>query len=126
MVNRLNDESSPYLRGHTNDPGVISVGGDDALNMAKELDRPVFLSIGYSSCHWCHRMNEDCFMGTEVGSLMNNSFINIKVDREERPDLESYFMRASMLMTGTGGWPLNIIMTYDCGPFFAATNIPKK
>jgi len=126
MVNRLNEESSPYLREHANNPVEWYPWGDEAFNMAKELDRPIFLSIGYSSCHWCHRMNEDCFMDTEVASLMNNSFINVKVDREERPDLDSYFMKASLLMTSTGGWPLNIIMTYDCRPFFAATYIPKN
>ncbi|MEM0123806.1 MAG: thioredoxin domain-containing protein [Conexivisphaerales archaeon] len=126
MVNRLNMEGSPYLRMHANNPVDWYPWGDEAFNSAKALDRPIFLSIGYSSCHWCHRMNEDCFMDADVACLMNNAFINVKVDREERPDLDSYFMKASFLMTGTGGWPLTIIMTHDCKPFFAATYIPKN
>ncbi len=126
MVNRLSMESSPYLKEHADNPVDWYPWGEEALLKAKELDRPIFLSIGYSSCHWCHKMNEDCFMDIEVANLMNNAFINVKVDREERPDLDSFFMKASIIMTGSGGWPLNIIMTSDLRPFFAATYIPKN
>ena len=125
MASRLSGESSPYLREHARDPVDWYPWCDEAFEAAREQDKPVFLSIGYSSCHWCHRMENDCFMDEEVAELMNRSFINVLVDREERPDIDSHFMKLSFLMTGTAGWPLNMIMTYDLKPFFAASYIPK-
>lgn len=125
MADRLRGQGSPYLREHSKDLVDWYPWGEEAFKAAKERDSPVFLSIGYSSCHWCHRMQHDCFMDEEVAGLMNRYFINVLVDREERPDIDSYFIKLSFMMTGTAGWPLNVIMTYDLKPFFAASYLPK-
>ena len=124
-ANRLIAEKSPYLLQHAHNPVDWYPWGDEAFKAAKELDRPIFLSIGYSTCHWCHVMERESFMDETVAGLMNEAFINIKVDREERPDIDGVYMTVSQMMTGGGGWPLTIIMTPDRRPFFAGTYIPK-
>jgi uncharacterized protein YyaL (SSP411 family) len=124
--NRLINEKSPYLLQHAYNPVDWYPWGEEAFEKAKELDRPIFLSIGYSTCHWCHVMEHESFEDREVAGLMNNTFVSIKVDREERPDIDMVYMTVSQLLTGRGGWPLTIIMTPDKKPFYAATFIPKN
>ncbi|NLI73949.1 MAG: thioredoxin domain-containing protein [Euryarchaeota archaeon] len=124
-LNRLADERSPYLLQHAENPVDWYPWGDEAFQRAKEEDKPVFLSIGYSSCHWCHVMADESFQDDDVALLLNENFISVKVDREERPDIDSTYMMAAQLMSGTGGWPLTIMMTPDKRPFFAATYLPK-
>ena len=123
--NRLAGESSPYLLQHAHNPVEWYPWGDEAFRLAREKDRPVFLSIGYSTCHWCHVMAHESFEDRDVATLMNRVFVCIKVDREERPDIDALYMSVAQVMTGSGGWPLTIIMTPDKEPFFAATYIPK-
>lgn len=124
--NRLIHEKSPYLLQHAYNPVDWYPWGEEAFRRAKEDNKPIFLSIGYSTCHWCHVMAHESFENPEVARLMNEIFISIKVDREERPDLDNIFMSVCQMMTGSGGWPLTIIMTPDKNPFFATTYIPKK
>ncbi len=124
--NRLFNEKSPYLLQHAYNPVDWYPWGEEAFQEAKRLDKPVFLSIGYSTCHWCHVMEHESFTDQEVADLMNDAFINIKVDREERPDIDGVYMAVSQMMTGGGGWPLTIIMTPDKKPFYSATYIPKE
>lgn len=124
--NRLIHEKSPYLLQHAYNPVDWYPWGEEAFRRAKEDNKPIFLSIGYSTCHWCHVMAHESFENPEVARLMNEVFISIKVDREERPDLDNIFMSVCQMMTGSGGWPLTIIMTPDKNPFFATTYIPKK
>ena len=124
--NRLIKEKSPYLLQHAHNPVDWYPWGDEAFKRAEEEDRPIFLSIGYSTCHWCHVMEKESFEDSEVAELMNGTFISIKVDREERPDLDNFYMTVCQILTGSGGWPLNIVMTPDKKPFFAATYIPKE
>jgi uncharacterized protein YyaL (SSP411 family) len=124
-MNRLSEEKSPYLIQHAGNPVDWYPWGDESFAKARQEDRPIFLSIGYSTCHWCHVMEAESFEDPEVAVLMNGAFISIKVDREERPDLDERFMAASMLLTGSGGWPLTIMMTPEGRPFFAATYIPR-
>ena len=124
--NRLIHEKSPYLLQHAYNPVDWYPWGEEAFRRAKEDNKPIFLSIGYSTCHWCHVMAHESFENSEVARLMNEVFISIKVDREERPDLDNIFMSVCQMMTGSGGWPLTIIMTPDKNPFFATTYIPKK
>lgn len=124
--NRLIDEKSPYLLQHANNPVDWYPWGDEAFNRAVDEDKPVFLSIGYSTCHWCHVMEHESFMDEAVAKLMNEAFINIKVDREERPDIDGVYMAVSQMMTGGGGWPLTIIMTPEKKPFYAATYVPRE
>ncbi len=124
--NELASEISPYLRQHADNPVHWHPWGDEAFALAAKQDRPVFLSIGYSTCHWCHVMEHESFEDPEVAALMNNTFVNIKVDREERPDIDQVYMTVCQMMTGSGGWPLTIIMTPDRKPFYAATYIPKE
>lgn len=124
--NRLIHEKSPYLLQHAYNPVDWYPWGEEAFRRAKEDNKPIFLSIGYSTCHWCHVMAHESFENPEVAKLMNEVFISIKVDREERPDLDNIFMSVCQMMTGSGGWPLTIIMTPDKNPFFATTYIPKK
>jgi len=125
MSNRLASEQSPYLLQHKDNPIQWWPWGDEALKEAKTSDRPIFLSIGYATCHWCHVMEKESFEDPEVARLMNETFINIKVDREERPDIDAIYMSACQMATGRGGWPLTIIMTPAMRPFFAGTYIPK-
>ena len=124
-MNRLAKESSPYLLKHASNPVDWYPWGPEAFEKARKEDKPIFLSIGYSTCHWCNVMEEESFSDPEVAALMNEVFVFIKVDREERPDIDSVYMSASILITGSGGWPLTILMTPDKKPFFAATYIPK-
>jgi len=126
MKNKLKDEKSPYLRQHADNPVDWYPWGDAAFEKARLEDKPIFLSIGYSTCHWCHVMAHESFEDTDVARLMNDAFVSVKVDREERPDIDSAYMTAAQLMTGAGGWPLTIIMTPDKKPFFAATYLPKE
>ncbi len=124
-LNRLADEKSPYLLQHAGNPVDWYPWGDDAFEEAKTEDKPVFLSIGYSTCHWCHVMEKESFEDPEVAELLNRDYISIKVDREERPDLDQVYMAACQALTGQGGWPLTVIMTPDKKPFFAGTYFPK-
>jgi uncharacterized protein YyaL (SSP411 family) len=124
--NRLIREKSPYLLQHAYNPVDWYPWGDEAFDRAKLEDKPVFLSIGYSSCHWCHVMEQESFSDLRVARLLNDAFVCIKVDREERPDIDSMYMAASQLLTGSGGWPLSIIMTADKVPFFADSYLPKE
>ncbi len=124
--NKLINEKSPYLLQHAYNPVDWYPWGDEAFNKAKEEDKPVFLSIGYSTCHWCHVMERESFEDKEVAKLMNETFVSIKVDREERPDIDNIYMTVCQMMTGGGGWPLTIIMTPDKKPFFSGTYFPKN
>ncbi|MDH3215655.1 MAG: thioredoxin domain-containing protein [Candidatus Krumholzibacteria bacterium] len=123
--NRLALEQSPYLLQHADNPVDWYPWGEEAFKKAKQEDKPIFLSIGYSTCHWCHVMEHESFEDSTVAGLMNDAFINVKVDREERPDIDNIYMTVCQMMTGRGGWPLTIVMTPDKKPFFAATYIPK-
>lgn len=124
--NKLLNEKSPYLLQHAYNPINWYSWGDEAFKKAKEEDKPIFLSIGYSTCHWCHVMEDESFEDVEVAKLMNDNFVAIKVDREERPDVDSVYMTVCQGLTGHGGWPLTIIMTPDQKPFFAGTYFPKN
>jgi uncharacterized protein YyaL (SSP411 family) len=111
MPNRLAKESSPYLRQHADNPVDWYPWGDEALSRAQAEDKPILVSIGYSACHWCHVMAHESFENPDVARLMNDLFVNIKVDREERPDLDSLYLEAVQAMTGRGGWPLTVFLT---------------
>ena len=124
--NRLIKEKSPYLLQHAQNPVDWYPWGEEAFEKARRENKPVFLSIGYSTCHWCHVMAHESFDDPEVAKRMNELFVCIKVDREERPDIDNVYMNVAQIMTGGGGWPLNIIMTPDKKPFFAGTYIPKE
>jgi uncharacterized protein YyaL (SSP411 family) len=123
--NRLIHEKSPYLLQHAYNPVDWYPWGLEAFEKARRENKPVFLSIGYSTCHWCHVMERESFEDFEVARLMNEAFVSIKVDREERPDIDGIYMNVCQMLTGSGGWPLTIIMTPDKKPFFAGTYIPK-
>jgi len=125
-VNRLAQEASPYLRQHADNPVDWYPWGDDAFAAAKERDVPILLSIGYSACHWCHVMAHESFEDAEVAAVMNQHFVNVKVDREERPDVDDIYMEATQAMTGQGGWPMTVVCTPDGRPFFAGTYFPKE
>lgn len=124
--NQLAAEKSPYLQQHADNPVHWYAWGEEAFEAAKAQDKPIFLSIGYATCHWCHVMAHESFEDEEVAELMNEAFINIKVDREERPDIDNTYMTVCQMMTGSGGWPLTIFMTPEKKPFYAATYIPKQ
>jgi len=124
--NRLIDQKSPYLLLHAYDPVDWFPWGSEAFAKAQQEDRPIFLSIGYSACHWCHLMQRESFQDPEVARRLNEVFVCIKVDREERPDIDAVYMEVCQSITGRGGWPLTIIMTPDKHPFFAATYLPKR
>jgi hypothetical protein len=126
LANRLANEASPYLRQHADNPVDWYPWGAQAFEKAQREDKPIFLSIGYSTCHWCHVMAHESFEDPEVARLMNDAFVSIKVDREERPDIDNVYMNVCQMMTGGGGWPLTIVMTPDKRPFFAATYIPRE
>jgi uncharacterized protein YyaL (SSP411 family) len=126
MANHLRNETSPYLRQHADNPVDWYPWGLEAFEKAQQEDKPIFLSIGYSTCHWCHVMAHESFEHPEVAKLMNQAFVSIKVDREERPDIDGVYMRACQVMTGTGGWPLTVILTPDKKPFFAGTYVPRE
>jgi len=123
--NHLVDEKSPYLLQHAYNPVDWYPWGEEAFDKARAENKLVFLSIGYSTCHWCHVMEAESFDDDEVATLMNEAFVSIKVDREERPDIDNIYMTVAVMMNGSGGWPLNIIMTPDQKPILAATYLPK-
>ncbi|NKB67749.1 MAG: DUF255 domain-containing protein [Candidatus Latescibacteria bacterium] len=122
--NRLIDETSPYLKQHAHNPVDWYPWGDEALARARQEDKPILLSVGYSACHWCHVMERESFENEAIAALMNEHFINIKVDREERPDLDEIYMGAVQALTGSGGWPMTIFLTPDLRPFYGGTYYP--
>ncbi|MDP1547632.1 MAG: thioredoxin domain-containing protein [Anaerolineales bacterium] len=124
MPNHLINENSPYLLQHAHNPVNWFPWGDEALAKAKAENKPIFLSIGYAACHWCHVMEHESFEDTETAALMNAHFINIKVDREERPDIDAIYMQATIAMTGSGGWPMSVFLTPDLKPFYTGTYFP--
>ena len=123
--NRLVFEKSPYLQQHARNPVDWHPWGSEAFERARAEDKPVFLSIGYSTCHWCHVMEHESFEDEEAAKLLNESFVCVKVDREERPDLDAVYMQVTQAMTGSGGWPMTVLLTPDKQPFFAGTYFPK-
>jgi len=125
-LNRLAKEKSPYLLQHAQNPVDWYPWSEEAFSKAEKEDKPVFLSIGYSTCHWCHVMERESFEDEEVAEILNENFVSIKVDREERPDIDKVYMKTCVLMTGRGGWPLTIITTPQKEPFFAGTYLPKS
>lgn len=125
-TNRLINQKSPYLLQHAHNPVDWYPWGDEAFEKAKAYDKPVFLSIGYSTCHWCHVMERESFEDEEVADILNSNFISIKVDREERPDVDNFYMNTTVALTGSGGWPLSCFLTPDRKVFFAGTYFPKK
>src|SRR3954447_20319173 len=126
-TNRLAGETSPYLLQHAHNPVDWYPWGPDALSRAEVEDRPIFLSIGYSACHWCHVMEHECFEDPEIAALMNDLFVNIKVDREERPDLDQIYMAAVQAFNdGQGGWPMSVFLTPGLKPFYGGTYFPPR
>lgn len=125
-MNQLSQSSNPYLLQHRDQPIEWYLWGQEALAMARKDDRPILVSIGYSTCHWCHVMAEESFNDKDVADYMNFHFINIKIDREERPDLDGYFMDVCQKLTGHGGWPLQVFLTPDLKPFFAGNYFPRN
>ena len=126
MPNRLAGETSPYLRQHADNPVDWYPWGREALDRARREDRPILLSIGYAACHWCHVMAHESFEDAEIARVMNEMFVNIKVDREERPDVDSIYMQAVQSMTGHGGWPMTVFLTPAGEPFYAGTYFPPE
>jgi len=125
-MNRLANETSPYLLQHASNPVDWYPWGEEALARAKERDKPILLSIGYSACHWCHVMERESFENEETAALMNAEFVCIKVDREERPDLDAIYMQAVQVMTGRGGWPMTVFLTPAGVPFYSGTYYPPE
>src|SRR5687768_14067690 len=123
-TNRLAGETSPYLLQHAHNPVDWYPWGEEALSRAKTEDKPIFLSIGYSACHWCHVMERESFENESIAEIINREFVAIKVDREERPDVDSIYMQAVQLMTGHGGWPMSMFLTPDGVPFYGGTYFP--
>src|SRR6059058_6008991 len=123
-TNHLAHETSPYLRQHARNPVDWYPWGPEALERAENEDRPILLSIGYAACHWCHVMERESFEDPATAALMNEHFVCIKVDREERPDLDAIYMDAVQAMTGSGGWPMTLFVTPDGEPFYAGTYFP--
>ena len=123
-TNALINETSPYLLQHAHNPVDWYPWGDEALAKARAEEKPILLSIGYSACHWCHVMERESFENEEIAKLMNENFINIKVDREERPDLDQIYMNAVQMMTGQGGWPMTMFLTPEGVPFYGGTYFP--
>src|SRR5947209_15763560 len=124
MANRLAQETSPYLLQHAGNPVEWYPWGEDALHRARNEDKPILLSVGYAACHWCHVMEHESFEDDSTAALMNEHFINIKVDREERPDIDGIYMQAVQAMTGHGGWPMTVFLTPELLPFYAGTYFP--
>jgi uncharacterized protein YyaL (SSP411 family) len=125
-TNRLINETSPYLKQHAHNPVDWYPWGPEALARARQLDRPIFLSIGYSACHWCHVMERESFENEEIARILNEHFVSIKVDREERPDLDQIYMASVQMLTGQGGWPMSVFLTPDLRPFFGGTYFPPE
>jgi uncharacterized protein len=126
MPNRLASETSPYLLQHAENPVDWYPWGSEAFARAREENKPVLVSIGYAACHWCHVMEHESFEDSSVAALMNDAFVCIKVDREERPDVDAIYMDAVQAMTGRGGWPLNAFLTPEGVPFYAGTYFPPS
>ena len=126
MPNRLINETSPYLLQHANNPVDWYPWGEEALERARSEDKPILLSIGYSACHWCHVMERESFENETIAGLMNDNFISIKVDREERPDLDQVYMQAVQMLTGSGGWPMTVFLTPEGKPFYGGTYFPPE
>jgi uncharacterized protein len=126
MANRLAGETSPYLLQHKDNPVDWHPWGEEALRLAREGDRPILLSVGYSSCHWCHVMERESFEDAETAGYMNEHFVNVKVDREERPDVDALYMEAVQGMTGRGGWPMTVFLDPDGVPFYGGTYFPPE
>lgn len=124
LRNRLNESRSPYVRGHMNNPVAWQIWGPEAIELAKKSNRLIFISIGYAACHWCHVMERESFENDEVAKLLNEHFIPIKIDREERPDVDRIYMNYVQATTGSGGWPLNVFITPDLEPIFGGTYWP--
>jgi uncharacterized protein len=122
--NRLAGETSPYLLQHARNPVDWHPWGPEALERSRREDKPIFLSIGYSACHWCHVMERESFEDEAIAALMNEEFVCVKVDREERPDLDEIYMRAVQAMTGQGGWPMSVWLTPELEPFYGGTYFP--
>ncbi|MFM8814474.1 MAG: thioredoxin domain-containing protein, partial [Actinomycetes bacterium] len=125
MPNRLTDQTSPYLRQHADNPVDWYPWSEEAFALARQRNVPILLSVGYSACHWCHVMAHECFEDNETATVMNTMFVNIKVDREERPDVDAIYMDAVQAMTGRGGWPMTVFLSPDGKPFFGGTYFPK-
>src|SRR5688500_9725638 len=126
FTNRLAREKSPYLLQHAHNPVDWYPWGPEAFEKAKRENRPVFLSIGYSTCHWCHIMERESFEDAEIAAFLNEHFVSIKVDREERPDVDAVYMEFVQASTGSGGWPLTAFLTPDGKPFFGGTYFPPR
>ncbi len=126
MPNRLNKETSPYLLQHADNPVDWYPWGEEAFEQARAEDKPIFLSVGYAACHWCHVMAHESFEDARIAQLMNEKFVNIKVDREERPDVDSIYMQAVQAQTGHGGWPMSVFLTPEGRPFFGGTYFPPR
>ena len=126
FTNELSTETSPYLLQHAHNPVNWKAWNTTTLEQAKKENKPIIISVGYSSCHWCHVMEKESFQDSLIAKKMNENFINIKVDREERPDVDKVYMKAVQLMTGKGGWPLNVIALPEGKPFFGGTYFTKQ
>src|SRR5699024_7049942 len=126
MTNRLSDATSPYLLQHADNPVDWWQWGPEPLAEAQRLERPILLSVGYAACHWCHVMAHESFEDPQTAEFMNRHFVNIKVDREERPDIDAVYMRATQAMPGQGGWPMTCVLTPDGEPFFPGTYFPAE
>src|SRR5438046_881325 len=126
MANRLAGETSPYLLQHADNPVDWYPWGEQALSRARDEDKPLLVSIGYSACHWCHVMAHESFEDPATAAVMNELFVNVKVDREERPDVDAITMNATVAMSGQGGWPTTVFMTPDGKPFYAGTYFPPE
>jgi uncharacterized protein YyaL (SSP411 family) len=126
MANQLINETSPYLLQHAHNPVDWFPWGEEALKKANKENKPILVSIGYAACHWCHVMERESFEDESVAAIMNEHFVNIKIDREERPDLDHIYMDAVQSMTGSGGWPLNVFLTPGTKPFYGGTYFPPR
>ena len=124
MTNKLARETSPYLLQHADNPVNWYPWGDEAFEQAKDENKPILLSVGYAACHWCHVMAHESFEDPETAAIMNQHFVNIKVDREERPDVDQIYMDATVALSGQGGWPMTVMMTPSGEPFFGGTYYP--
>ena len=126
MSNALINERSPYLKQHAQNPVDWLPWGEAAFEKARREDKPVFLSIGYSTCHWCHVMARESFENKALAEILNHYYVSVKVDREERPDIDSVYMKVCTALNGSGGWPLTVIMTPEQQPFFVGTYLPRE
>ena len=126
MPNHLASEASPYLRDHAENPVDWYPWGEEALAKAKAEDKPIFLSVGYSACHWCHVMARESFSDPKIAEILNANYVSIKVDREERPDVDEVYIEAVRILTGSAGWPLSVFLTPELKPFYGGTYFPPE